>query len=278
MQLPSPLQCRPLLASMLSPLHHTTRHTQAATVNMRNALLGDLLKLQGAYWLPKDILMFRKAPPPGSEAAQRWSDAREDLLAHRDRIQWCVRVSAVCVYVWLHVCEVDAPTPQFAPYMFPRRFSAGGSVPTALRVHVAMDGKEYQRLLTGASSLQPPRAANATETATQYGDLDDSGLLGVWQTILRSRPHAANGTVRGEGGGLLYTQTTPRTKAMCLLAFGGQTGPFADPVAWNGWANVHCKVCPRHNRPQLNVYRHGQAAAAWCGRPLSICGPVSSVP
>jgi hypothetical protein len=55
---------------------------------MRGDLLDRLSDLRGAFWLPKDLLVFRKEPEAGSAEASAWQAALKDLMAHKERIQW----------------------------------------------------------------------------------------------------------------------------------------------------------------------------------------------
>ena len=61
---------------------------QVTTVRMRGDLLDHLSDLRGAFWLPKDLLVFRKEPEAGSAEASAWQAAFKDLMAHKERIQW----------------------------------------------------------------------------------------------------------------------------------------------------------------------------------------------
>jgi hypothetical protein len=58
------------------------------TVNMRNALLGLLQVLDGAFWLPKNIMVIRKAPVATSAAAAIWDASLRSLLANLNRVAW----------------------------------------------------------------------------------------------------------------------------------------------------------------------------------------------
>ncbi len=60
----------------------------ATTVQLRNALLVDMAGLRGAFWLPKNVLVFRPTPPVCSRMAAGWRLATTAIVADVDRLQW----------------------------------------------------------------------------------------------------------------------------------------------------------------------------------------------
>ena len=57
-------------------------------MNVRNSLLSRLDDLNGAFWLPKNIMVLRRAPVLTSAAAAIWDASLRSLVANLGRVQW----------------------------------------------------------------------------------------------------------------------------------------------------------------------------------------------
>ena len=64
------------------------RCDESATVQLRNRMLDDLHLMHGAFWLSKNVLLFRPGPVPGSLDEASWNLLARNVLINRANVKW----------------------------------------------------------------------------------------------------------------------------------------------------------------------------------------------